>query len=167
MSTDQKRITLARIAGAHGVKGIIKIHPFGEDITLLETCDVYTDKGTPVKITLKNASGKFILAEADIISTREEAESAKGTELQIDQSALPEIDEDGTYYYHDLIGLKAIGEDGAEIGTVIAVDNYGAGDLLEIRKKSGEKFLLPFTDDYAPKVDIENKQITIIPMEEI
>lgn len=162
-----KRITLARIAGPHGVRGLIKILPFGEDVSLLETCDVFTGENKPIKITLKNAAGKFILAEADIIKTREDAEKAKGIELQIDQSALPVIEEDGTYYYHDLIGLKAIGEDGEEIGKVIAVDNYGAGDLLEIRKTTGEKFLLPFTDDYVPDVNLEQKTLTIIPMEEI
>ncbi|MFP4312759.1 MAG: ribosome maturation factor RimM, partial [Alphaproteobacteria bacterium] len=130
---EQKRITLAKIAGAHGVKGLIKIFPFGEDISLLERCPVFTKDGTPIQITLKNPSGKFILAEADLISTREQAIAAKGTELQINRDDLPEIEEDNAYYYEDLIGLKAIGEDGAEIGTVITVDNYGAGDLLEIR----------------------------------
>lgn len=166
MSND-KRITIAKIAGAHGVKGLAKIYPFGEDITLLETCEAFTDDGKPVKIKLKTTSGKFILAEIDIITTREEAESLKGTELQIYQSALPDIDEDDTYYYHDLVGLKAIGEDGEEIGSVISVDNYGAGDLLEIRTLAGDKYLLPFTNDYVPNVDINNKQVTIIPMEEI
>ena len=164
--TKTQRIPLAKIASPHGVKGLVKIFPFGEDIELLESMDVYADD-TPVKITLKNALGKFILAEIDIVQSREDAEKWSGTELCVDQDALPAIDEDDTYYYHDLIGLKATDETGQEIGSVIAVDNYGAGDLLEIRKNSGEKFLLPFTDDHVPAVDIKAGTVIIIPMEEL
>lgn len=161
-----KRTTLAKIASPHGVKGLVKIYPFGEDIELLESMDVYAND-TPVKISLKNALGKFILAEIDIIKTREDAEKWSGTELHVDQDALPTIEEDDTYYYHDLIGLKAVGENGEEIGSVIAVDNFGAGDLLEIRKNNGEKFLLPFTNDYVPDVDMAKGCVTVIELEEI
>lgn len=161
------RITLAKIAGPHGIKGLIKVFPFGEDVRLLESLDVYTEDGVPIKITLKNNLGKFILAEADTIKTREDAEAAKGLELQVDKGALPEIDEDDSFYYHDLVGLKARNENGDEIGTVISVDNYGAGDLLEIREKSGEKYLLPFIDNYVPDVNIKDGYVTIRPMEEM
>ena len=164
--TQDKRLPLAKIASPHGVKGLIKIFPYGEDIELLETLEVYAgDK--PVKITLKNALGKFILAEIDVIQTREDAEKWSGTELFVDQDALPAIEEDDTFYYHDLIGLKALNEDGEEIGAVIAVDNFGAGDLLEIRKTTGEKFLLPFTNDSVPAVDLDKGCVTIIEMEEL
>lgn len=161
------RITLAKIAGPHGIKGLIKVFPFGEDVCLLESLDVYTEDGAPIKITLKNALGKFILAEADTIKTREDAKAAKGIELQVDKNALPDIEEDDSFYYHDLVGLKARNENGDEIGTVISIDNYGAGDLLEIRENSGDKYLLPFTDDYAPNVNIAEGYITIRPMEEM
>jgi len=161
-----KRLPLAKIASPHGVKGLVKIFPYGEDLELLESLEVFAgDK--PVKITLKNALGKFILAEIDIIQSREDAEKWSGTELFVYQDALPEIEEDDTFYYHDLIGLKALNEAGEEIGAVIAVDNFGAGDLLEIRKNTGEKFLLPFTNDYVPDVDMDKGCVTIIEMEEL
>lgn len=162
-----QRITLAKIAAPHGVKGLVKILPFGEDVYLLEDIAVFAGD-TPVKITLKNPLGKFILAEIDVIKTREDAEKMSGRELQVDKDALPALDhaEDG-YYYHDLIGLKALDADGQPVGTVIAVDNYGAGDLLEIRRNSGEKFLLPFTDDYVPVVDLKAGEVRIIEMEEL
>lgn len=158
MSTE-KRITLAKIAGAHGVKGLIKIFPLGDDITLIESLDVFTSDGAPIKITLKNQLGKFILAEADIIQTREEAIAAKGTELQVNQSALPQIEDEDEFYYHDLVGLKVLNADNAEIGKVITVDNFGAGDLLEISLKDGKIFLLPFNDDTV--TDIGKTTLTI------
>lgn len=163
-----ERIVLAKIADVHGIKGLVKIFPYGEDISLLESIEPLYAENKAVKITLKNALGKFILAEIEGVSTREDAEKLKGHELSVDKDALPELDheEDG-YYHHDLIGLKALNEAGEEIGTVIAVDNYGAGDLLEIRKSTGEKFLLPFTDEYVPVVDLENGHVTIIEMAEI
>jgi 16S rRNA processing protein RimM len=162
------RIVLAKIADVHGIKGLVKIFPFGEDITLLESVDRVYAEEKPVKITLKNQLGKFILAEIDGIHTREDAEKLKGQELSIDKDALPALDheEDG-YYHHDLIGLKVLNEAGEEIGSVVAVDNYGAGDLLEIRKSSGEKFLIPFTDDYVPDVNIANGTVTIVEMKEL
>lgn len=162
------RIILAKIADVHGIKGLVKIFPFGEDITLLETVNPVYAEEKPVKINLKNPLGKFILAEIEGIHTREDAEKLKGQELSIDKDALPALDheEDG-YYHHDLIGLKALNKAGEEIGSVIAVDNYGAGDLLEIRKTSGEKFLLPFTDDYVPDVNLAKGTVTVIEMEEI
>ena len=161
------RIVLAKIAGAHGIKGLVKIFPFGEDPTLLETAPcVYGDDRT-FKISLKNAMGKFILAEIDGVQSREDAEAIKGIELAIDKSALPAIEEDDSFYYHDLIGLDALSEDEQKIGTVIAVDNFGAGDLLEIQKISGEKFLLPFRDEYVPSVNLKEGHLIIIPMEEM
>lgn len=162
------RVILAKIADVHGIKGLVKIFPYGEDITLLESIESVYAQNTPVKITLKNALGKFILAEIEGVQSREDAEKYKGQELSVDKDALPALnpEEDG-YYHHDLIGLKAINEAGEEIGSVVAVDNYGAGDLLEIRKNSGEKFLLPFTDDYVPAVDLDKGSVTIVEMTEI
>lgn len=163
-----ERIVLATIADVHGIKGLVKIFPYGEDISLLESIEPLYAENKAVKITLKNALGKFILAEIEGVSTREDAEKLKGHELSVDKAALPALDhdEDG-YYHHDLIGLKALNQQGEEVGTVIAVDNYGAGDLLEIRKSAGEKFLLPFTDDYVPNVNLDAGFVTIIELNEI
>lgn len=159
------RIVLAKIAGAHGVKGLVKIHPFGEDISLLETISpIYTDKGHPVTITLKNASGKFILAAIEGIENREDAESLKGTELCVDADQLPEIEDTDSFYYHNLVGMDVADKSGAPLGTIKAVENYGAGDLLDIQFKTGERFLLPFTKDTVP--DISDYQATIQNYEE-
>lgn len=161
-----KRIVLAKIAGPHGIKGLVKIFPFGEDISLLETLPVFAGE-QPVKITMKSLNGKFILSEIDIVKTREDAEKLSGTELWVNREDLPEIEEDGVYYYHDLIGLMAKSESGEEIGKVIGVDNYGAGDLLDIRRKNGQTFLHPYTDELVKDVDLEAGTITITELIEI
>ncbi|MCB1651730.1 MAG: 16S rRNA processing protein RimM [Alphaproteobacteria bacterium] len=140
-----KRICIGKITAPHGVKGLVKILPFCEDASLLEHASEH-------EITLKNSSGKYILAEVKGCNSREEAEKLAGCELTVTRSALPAIEEDGEYYIEDLIGLTCVDTDGTKIGAVKAVHNFGAGDLLEIQPLSGKTFLLPFTDEYAPEI---------------
>lgn len=153
-----KDIIIGKIANIHGVKGLVKILPYCEDLSLIEEVSTH-------KITLKNQSGKYILASIEGVNSREDAEKLKGTELFVSRDALPEP-EDGEFYYEDLKGLKVIDENGNDIGTVKSVDNFGAGDLLEIKHKSGDTFFHPFTDEYVPEVNLENKTLTIIKMVE-
>ncbi|MEZ5813244.1 MAG: ribosome maturation factor RimM [Alphaproteobacteria bacterium] len=145
--TDQpaKRICIGKITSAHGVKGLVKILPYGEDTGLLEQAEGF-------KITLKNPMGKFILAEIEGVSDRDAAETLRNTELFIARDKLPEIKDADTFYYEDLVGLKAVDEDGSEIGKITAIENFGAGELLEIRLTSGQEVLVPFTGEYVPEV---------------
>ena len=85
------RVILAKIADVHGIKGLVKIFPYGEDITLLESIESVYAQNTPIKITLKNALGKFILAEIEGVQSREDAEKYKGQELSVDKDALPAL----------------------------------------------------------------------------
>ena len=90
------------------------------------------------------------------------------TELYIARDRLPAIDQDHTYYHSDLIGLDAMSEDGAQIGTVHAVHDFGAGAVLEITPLgSGETLMLPFTETTVPKVDLAAKQIVVVPPAEV
>ena len=145
----EKKICIARIAAPHGIKGLVKILPYAEDLSLIEAVQEFD-------ITLKNPSGKYILAEIAGVNSREAVEAIKGTELYVDRAALPDPD-DGEYYIEDLVGMMCVqAESGEEIGKVIAVPNYGAGDLLEIKPKSGSKyhgaFLVPFNDETVPEI---------------
>ena len=158
MTMPDKQILIGKIATVHGVKGLVKILPFAEDISLIE----HSFNG---KITLKNPSGKYILASIEGVNSREDAEKLKGTELFVPRNVLPEP-EAGEFYYEDLVGLKVLGEDKTEIGTVKAVNNFGAGDLLEIKPKIGETFFHPFTDEYVPTVDLATGTLTIIKMDD-
>lgn len=148
-TVSNRRICLGKIAAAHGIRGLVKIIPFGDDASLLNG-EVFREDGTPLVVSLKNKSGKYILAAIDGVNDRDGAEALRGAELFVDRESLPETDE-GQHYIEDLVGLSVV-EDGAEIGTVLAVKNYGASDLLDIRLASGETFYLPVTDDYVMEI---------------
>ncbi len=156
-----KRVCLGKIANAHGVKGLVKILPFGEDPFLIEDLGpAYTGEtgANTLRIVLKNPLGKYILASVDGCDSRESAEALRGTELYYDRDLLPEPDE-GEIYYDDLIGLDVFEADQL-LGSVKAVDNFGAGDLLEINATSGPSFYLPYSDDFILEVDLDSGRIT-------
>lgn len=104
-------------------------------------------------------SGKSLLAEIEGIQDRNAAEALRGTELYTTRDKLPVIEDDDLFYYEDLIGMTVIDSDGVHIGSVLAVQNYGAGDLLEIAPIKGNTFLLPFTKENVP--DISEESITV------
>ena len=137
-----KKICIGKIVAAHGVKGLVKILPFGDDPSLLEQVQEHN-------ITLKNPLGKYILAEVDGASDRTAAEALKGTELHIARDIMP-TPERG-FHFEDLIGLPVEDEAGQLLGKVILADNYGASDLIEIQGPKGT-FMLPFVDDYIIEV---------------
>lgn len=153
-SDRDKRVCLGVIAQAHGVKGLVKILPYGDDPFLIELVEEFD-------ITLKNALGKYMLAEIGGITSREAVDAIKGTELFIDRDQLPEPEE-GEYYIEDLVGIKAVNAGGKDAGVILAVHNFGAGDLLEIKPPTGEPYLVPFNDDHVPEVTDE--YVTVIPM---
>ena len=138
-------ICVGTIATAHGVKGLVKVLPDCEDLSLLNHV-------TSPKITLKNSMGKYVLAAVDGVNEKDGADALRGTKLYIDKAHLPEIKDENTFYYEDLIGLKTVDETGAENGTVKAVLNFGAGELLEVRLNSGSEVLIPFADEYVPEI---------------
>lgn len=160
-----KRICLGKITGAHGIKGLVKIAPFGEDPYLIEDLSpVFTGDSGEAKLSLTHLQpqGSHFLAAVEGITDRTQAETLKGTELYVPRESLPEIEEEGAYYIEDLIGLEARDDDGETVGTVLAVHNFGAGDLLEIRQPSGESFMMPFSDetvgDVGEFIEIKNFQ---------
>lgn len=151
-----KRVCLGRIADAHGVKGLVKILPYGDDPQLIEDLSpVFTDEtdSKTLTITMKNSAGnKYWLASVDGVTERDGALELRGTELWVDRESLPEIESKNTFYHTDLIGLEVRDESGGKIGDVIAVQNYGAGDLLEIKPLKGSAFLVPMTKDNFPEI---------------
>jgi 16S rRNA processing protein RimM len=158
-----KRIYLGKITKAHGVKGLVKIQMVAEDPRLLETADaVYSAPlgGQHLKITLKNSDGKDWLATIEGIKDRDQAELMGGTPLYIDRDQLPEIKTPGQYYYEDLKGLRVI-ENEQDIGRVLSVDNFGAGDLVEIQPTTGQSFYLPFNPDFVISVNLETGTLSV------
>ena len=104
-------------------------------------------------------SGKTAVARFEGISERLAAEGLRGSLVEIDRSALPPLEE-GEYYHADLIGLPVSDRDGNRIGTVVAVENYGAGDLLEIERQGSKRSLIPFREGIA---DFEDGRIILDP----
>lgn len=162
-----KRVCLGKIVSAHGVKGLVKILPFGDDPRLIETLGpVFTteNRTDTLSITMKNSAGhKYWLAAIEGISERNAAEALRGTEIFIARERLPESNENEGYYYSDLIGMIALSEDGNTIGEVIAVKNFGAGDLVEIQPKGRNSYYLPFDKNFIQNVNLETQTLTAIP----
>ena len=167
MASDRSRVCLGVIVGAQGVRGAVRVKPFTEDpmavgdYGLVET----KDGSRRFKIEATGVAKGVVICKLQGVTDRDVAEAMRGTERYVDRSALPEVDEDEEGYYHaDLIGLEAKGVDGMLYGRVLSVQNFGAGDLLEIaRPEGGHTVLVPFTDDNVPVVDIEARCLTLDP----
>jgi 16S rRNA processing protein RimM len=165
MASPDDWVCLGVVGRPHGVKGLVRIRPFTEDPKAIAAYGPLTDRKTGRKFTVSvaNVTKDMVIARIEGIEDRDAADTLKGTELWADRAALPEIDEEEAFYHHDMIGLRAVGQDGEEIGEVVAIENYGAGDLLELRTLEGRLVLVPFTRAAVPEVDIEGGRVVIEP----
>lgn len=155
-------ICIGKISSAHGVKGLVKIAPFCDDVTLLNGTLFTDEKGqNRITIHLKNPIGKHMLAEIDGVTSREQAQTIKHA-LYIPRDALPDINDNDSFYITDLVGLKAFNTNGETLGTLKAVQNFGAGDLMEIQPPSGDSYFVPFQNNYIEDVNLSDKNITLI-----
>ena len=112
---------------------------------------------------LRPAKDHFVVRVAGV-DDRDAAETLTNLKLYISRDRLPAIEDDDTFYFADLIGLDAVTPDGAALGKVIAVHNFGAGDLIEIKPAGGgDTTLVPFTDANVPEVDIANGRLVVVP----
>ena len=159
MSGDERRIALAAVAGAHGVKGELRLKLFSDSVDSLSDHEKVYVGGAERRLLAVRDSGKMAVARFEGISDRSAAEALRGALVEVDRSALPPLGE-GEYYHADLIGLAAFDRANNPIGTVIAVENYGAGDLLEIELSGGTRSLIPFKAGIA---DLEGGRIVVDP----
>ena len=149
MADANRPVTLAAIAGAHGVRGEVRLKLFGEGAEALRAFSVF-DAGDR-KLTLKSVrpANQGAVATFVEVTDRSTAEALRGTLLTVPRSALPALGE-GEYYHHDLIRLPCVSTDGHAIGHVAAIENFGAGDILEIEKPGGKRFMVPMTAQAVP-----------------
>jgi 16S rRNA processing protein RimM len=154
----ERRIALAAVAGAHGIKGEVRLNLFSESIASLKRHEKLYVGGTERRL-LAIREGKAPVARFAGIDGRSAAEALRGQLVEVDRAALPPLGED-EYYHADLIGLPAASLDGKAVGTVVAVENYGAGDLLEIEDAAGKRSLIPFKAGIA---DLEDGRIVVDP----
>jgi 16S rRNA processing protein RimM len=156
------QICVARIGAAHGVRGAVKLWTFTEDpLAVKDYGPLSTKDGArQFEVTHVREAKDHLVATLKGVATREDAERLNGIELYIARDKLPETEED-EYYHADLIGLAAVNAANEAIGRVIAIHNFGAGDIIEIAPASGPTLLLPFTNAVVPTVDLENRRVVI------
>jgi 16S rRNA processing protein RimM len=153
----QRRVLLGEITGAHGIRGDVVLRSFTATPEAIATYGPLTDvtRAKQFSLTILRVSKKGVIAKIAGINDRSSAEALRGTELYIDRDQLPET-EASEFYHADLIGLRALAEDGSEIGEIVAVQNFGAGDLLELKPVSGGATeFIPFEDRWVPRIDLE------------
>ncbi|WP_411819140.1 ribosome maturation factor RimM [Hyphococcus formosus] len=164
MTTD-KRVCLGAFAGAHGVRGETKVKVFTAEpdgISAYGPVETEDRKRRFTLTVIRQMKGEFVLVRAPEIKSREDAESLKGSRLYIDRDALPAPEED-EFYLDDLVGLRAEDETGAPLGSIKAVYNFGADDMIELTKIPGIKGvrLVPFTKAMVPEVDIAGGRVVV------
>jgi len=153
-------ILVAQVSAAVGLQGEFKLLSFMDDpFSVLEYSPLLSEKGEPALVLTKAREHKgALVVRAENVPDRTAADRIKGLKLYISRADLPEA-EDGEYYITDLIGMKVFDTAGVEVGRVMNVDNFGAGDLLDIKPLEGPGFYLLFTDDNVPEIDLDAKRI--------
>lgn len=161
-----KRIRVAKIGAAHGIRGEVRLFVDADDPLAVKKLGPLEDESgqRQFKIaTLREANGHLI-ARFDGVADRNAAELLTNIELFVARERLPKQKDENTYYRADLVGLRVESRDGATLGTVAAIHNFGAGDLLEIAPAGGgATFLIPFAAQFVPTVDVERERIVVDP----
>lgn len=142
-------VTLAAITGAHGVAGEVRLKLFGEGVVALKRYRAFNDSALTVVKIRDDGKGGAIARFAEV-ADRTAAEKLRGTALTVRRSEMPALPE-GEYYHADLIGLPAVTTEGETLGECVAVENFGAGDVIEIRKADGKKFMVPMKAQAVPE----------------
>ena len=160
-----ERICVAQIGAAHGIRGEVRLRSFtGEPTAIASYGPLESEDGTRrfTIETLRPAKDHFV-ARLEGVSDRNAAEQLTNLRLYVARDRLPPAG-DGEFYHADLVGLAAVTPDGAALGTVTAVHNFGAGDVIEIKPASGEALLVPFTDAAVPEIDLAAGRMVVVPL---
>ena len=164
-----RRLLMGRIGSAHGIKGEVRIQSFTEDpMALKDYGPLATNRpGLSVTILSARTNTNVLVARLAGVNDRTAAEKLNGVELYVDRALLPATENEDDFYHADLIGLDARLGDGSVLGEVIAVPNFGAGDLIEIRDpRNGDTYLYPFTRKVVPEVHLKDGYLVIeVPIE--
>lgn len=166
MTPPANRILLGRIGAAHGIKGEVRIASHtAEPAAIADYGPLDTDRpGLVVTIEAARLNKNVLVARLKGISDRNAAEALNGVSLFIDRARLPRTEDENDFYHADLLGLDARLDSGISIGEVVALPNYGAGDLIEIRDpRSGDTFLYPFTRAVVPTIRMADGYLIIAP----
>ncbi len=166
-AAEDERLCVGVIAGAHGVRGLVKIKSFTDDPADLIAYGPLTDESGArrYQVAVTGRAKGVLLARIEGVGDRDAARALSGARLYVARAALPEP-EDEEYYHADLIGLAVEDRAGAPLGRVAAVQNFGAGDILEIERPDQGTLLVPFTKAAVPLVDPAGGRVVVEPPEE-
>lgn len=165
MNNTSKAIFVGQIGAAHGIKGAVRIATHTQDPMAIGSYGpLQTDRpGLVVTLSKLRQHKNVVVAHINGINDRTAAENLNGVSLFIDRDKLPAIEDEDDFYHADLLGLEARLDSGVVLGTVSALPNFGAGDLIEVRDpQSGDTYLYPFTKAVVPSVNLAEGYLTIV-----
>lgn len=160
----QPRVLLGEITSPHGIRGEVVVHSFTAEPEAIASYGPLTDAtGTQrLKLHVARVTNKGVVARIEGIGDRTSAERLRGTKLYIDRECLPQTAA-SEFYHADLVGLTAVAPDGSDLGEIVGVRNFGAGDLVELKPAAGEPTLfIPFESQWVPAVDLAAGKIVIV-----
>lgn len=165
-ASDKQKVCLGVIIGAVGVRGEVRVKPFTaapNDIAAYGPVEL-GEGGDKSAIRIVRLAKDGVVAKLESVSDRDVAEALKGTELYVGRDDLPQEEED-EYYYADLVGLKVEDLSGKPLGTVLAVFDFGAGEMLEVKLEEGRAVMFPFTKEAVPEVNLSEGRLVVDPPE--
>jgi 16S rRNA processing protein RimM len=161
----ERRVCVAQIGAAHGLKGEARLWSFTQEPSdfaaygALET----EDGARALEVATSRFAKDHFVVKFSGIDDRNAIEALRNVKLFVAREKLPQVEDDDTFYHADLVGLSAVTRDNSAVGEVTAVQNFGAGDILEIRRADGTILMLPFTEAAVPDIDIASGRIVIDP----
>ena len=168
LAMTERKLCVAVVTGAHGVRGAVRLKSFTAEPEAVADYRPLTDRSgaRTFALTLTGHAKDALVARIDGVDDRDAAQALKGTELFIERDQLGPTEDEDEFYQADLIGLVAETEDGTVYGRVRAVENFGAGDLLDVTLQGGGSVLLPFNRAVVPLVDVAAGRVVVAPMAE-
>ena len=163
--TGGARVCLGQIGAAHGVRGEVRLRSFTSDpAAIADYGPLETEDGRVLEIEALRPAKDHFVARLSGIGDRDAASALTNTKLYVPRERLPRTEDPDEFYHADLIGLAAVDRAGKTLGTVVAIHNFGAGDLIEVRPQTGDSTeLVPFDLTHVPEVDIASGRIVVHP----
>ncbi|MGY6707707.1 MAG: ribosome maturation factor RimM [Rhizobiaceae bacterium] len=153
---------MAVIGAAHGIKGELRVKSFTADPTALgDYGPLRARDGRTFTVKTARQAKEVVIVRFAEVADRNAAEALSGVELFVDRSALPDDLDEEEFYHADLVGMEIVDESGAVLGTVLAIHDFGAGDIIEVRPRSGKSLMIPFTRAAVPHISLAERRMTI------
>ena len=166
---EARRVCVGVIGGVHGVRGLVRVKPFTTDPSAIVTYGPLTDEAgrRRFSLDLRSWHRDVWLAAIEGVEDRQTAETLRGTMLFVERDRMPETADEEEYYHADLVGLVAERAGGERLGTVRAIFDFGAGDVVEIALDRGGSVTVPFTKAVVPEVDLRGRRMVVNPPQDL